>query len=54
MEEMTFEEKESKVLNSSIPYNDSEAFRRALTYIENTNFDFYKELINIEYNEAFD
>ena len=53
MEEMTFEEKESKVINSSVSYNDSEAFRRALTYIENLNFDFYKELIDLEYNEAF-
>ena len=53
MEEITFEEMESKVINHSIAYQNSEAFRRALHYFEEMNLDFYKELIETEYYEAF-
>ena len=39
------------VFDISIPYRDSTAFKRALQYIEKTDSDLYKELIQTEYNE---
>lgn len=54
MEEMLFEEIEAKVVNSSVAYINSQAFRTALGYIERTNEKLYRELINIEFHEAFD
>lgn len=54
MEEKTFEEIEAKVVNSSVAYINSKAFRTALGYIERNNEELYKELINMEYNEAFE
>jgi hypothetical protein len=53
MDEMTFEEKESKVLSDSMCYESSAAFRAALTFIELNNVRLYRKLIEMEYNEAF-
>ena len=53
MEEMTFHEMESKVVDNSVCYLQSQAFRTALGHIERTNERLYRKLIEIEYNEAF-
>ena len=42
-----------KVESRSVCYNDSKAFRMALYYIERQNPEFYRELIETEYNAAF-
>ena len=53
MEELTFDEKRKKVEARSVCYNDSKAFRMALNYIELQNPEYYRELIETEYNAAF-
>lgn len=53
MDEQEFEKMREKVESRSVCYNDSKAFRMALYYIERQNPEFYKELIETEYNEAF-
>lgn len=53
MENVTFEEMESEVTSRSVPYATSMAFREALAYVENHDYDLYKSLIEIEYKEAF-
>ena len=53
MDEQEFEKMREKVESRSVCYNDSKAFRMALYYIERQNPEFYRELIETEYNEAF-
>lgn len=53
MDENTFEMMRQKVESRSVCYNDSKAFRMALHYIESQNPEFYRELIETEYNAAF-
>ena len=52
MEEITFEEMESRI-SGTCTYENSTAFRRAMHYIEENNPQLYKELVEIEYEEAF-
>jgi hypothetical protein len=51
---MTFAEKERKVINRSYPLDLSRAFRKAMRYISETNEELYKELIRMEYEDAFE
>jgi len=51
---MTFAEKERKVINRSYPLDLSRAFRKAMRYIKETNEELYKELIRMEYEDAFE
>jgi hypothetical protein len=51
LHEVGFEDKENEVVDKSVPYMGSTAFRRALGYVETHNKDLYKELISIEYYE---
>jgi len=51
---MTFKDKERKVINRSYPLDLSRAFRKAMRYIEETNEELYKELIRMEYEDAFE
>ena len=53
MEEMTFEEMESYYIEHSVSYERSRAFRKALSYIEKHDYEKYKEIITIGYNESF-
>ena len=53
MDDETFDRKRQKVESRSVCYNDSKAFRMALYYIERQNPEFYRELIETEYNAAF-
>ena len=48
-----FEFMQSRVIRDSWAYNDSTAFRRALDYVAEHDWDLYCELIEKEYNEAF-
>lgn len=48
-----FEHKQSRVMRHSRSYNDSTAFCRAMDYIADNDWEFYCELIEQEYNEAF-
>ena len=51
MEELTFQEIECKVVDKSVCYLQSKAFRTALGHIERTNEKLYRELIIMEFNE---
>lgn len=44
-------EMEDYIFNVSVPYRESSAFRKALSYIEKTNRELYNELIKLEYEE---
>lgn len=48
-----FLEKQSKVMNSSVSYTKSSAFQRAMSYVADNDWNLYKELIELEYSEAF-
>lgn len=49
-----FLEKQSKVMNSSVSYTKSSAFQRAMSYVADNDWNLYKELIELEYSEAFE
>lgn len=48
-----FLEKQSKVMNNSVSYTKSSAFQRAMSYVADNDWNLYKELIELEYSEAF-
>lgn len=48
-----FVEKQSKVMNSSVSYTNSSAFQRAMSYVAENDWNLYKELILLEYEQAF-
>lgn len=48
-----FLEKQSKVMNKSVSYTKSSAFQRAMSYVADNDWNLYKELIELEYSEAF-
>lgn len=49
-----FLEKQSKVMSSSVSYTKSSAFQRAMSYVADNDWNLYKELIELEYSEAFE
>ena len=51
--EERFEEMQHAVLTRSQAYTSSSAFSRAMDYVADNDWDLYKELIELEYNEAF-
>lgn len=53
MEEMTFEEMQHAVMTRSQAYTNSSAFSRAMDFVADNDYELYKELIELEYNEAF-
>lgn len=48
-----FLEKQSKVMSNSVSYTKSSAFQRAMSYVADNDWNLYKELIELEYSEAF-
>lgn len=48
-----FLEKQSKVMSKSVSYTKSSAFQRAMSYVADNDWNLYKELIELEYSEAF-
>ena len=51
--EENFEEMQHAVMTRSQAYINSSAFSRAMDYVADNDWDLYKELIELEYNEAF-
>ena len=51
--EEDFERKQSKVMHHSIAYLNSTAFQRAMDYIADHDWELYRKLICLEYDEAF-
>ena len=49
-----FLEKQSKVMSNSVSYTKSSAFQRAMSYVADNDWNLYKELIELEYSEAFE
>ncbi len=53
MEERTFVEMQSEVMQYSESYKNSSAFQRAMDYVADNDWELYQELIEQEYYEAF-
>lgn len=51
--EEDFERKQSMVMRHSMAYQNSTAFQRAMGYIADHDWELYRELICLEYEEAF-
>lgn len=50
---VSFEEMQCKVMTCSEAYINSSAFSRAMDYIADNDWELYKELIELEYEQTF-